>query len=323
MRFSFAFTGLLASTAAAAVATIVDVDAVATADLADVVRVDADAEVHVSRRHHDDAGASTNDNYILGEARRAAQGFRCPSDMTYCPWTKACACAPGLKLDVNSRKCVGRQITGAWPEPRADVYASKGVKLAPFCASSPYRIVKYNAQHELCQASPNNIAFVASAEIEVEIDGLAEAEIEVESNISAELKAVCAGLAGLYVNNVVDAVVLFNTNVFGHAVAKGDVSVRLGHGLLGSARGLFCAVGLGRCNFDCVSYCTKGCKNFIDAGAEIGANHEGLVGLAILPNILLVVDSAKAVTSIAAQQLLCTVGGLVKSLLSRFSCNCS
>lgn len=282
-----------------------------------LVGADADVKAKVGSLLDLDVKAKVD----VGAARRAAKGFRCPAGMSYCSWTKSCACPPGQKLDLRSKKCAGKRRTGAWPEPKTDVYASKGVKLATYCAVSPYRIVKYSPKHEYCQAGLNTIAFVAAADIAVEIGALAD--IDVKANISADLRAVVAGLAGLYLENVIDAVVLFNTNAFGHSVAQADVAAHVSLGLLGNLRGLFCAVGLGQCNFDCVSYCTKGCKNYIDVGAEVGASLESLVGLCVLPNVLLVANAARSVVTIAVDGLLCLVSGLLGGLLPLLNCNCS
>ncbi|KAM4059797.1 hypothetical protein HRG_002576 [Hirsutella rhossiliensis] len=353
MRFSLAITSLLASTATAGVG-VADVTADANVNVDGLVDGDVDVNAKVLPVHHGsftDADGDDADIYDadfldrrqeladvdvdadvdvlvsrhadgkVDAARRAAKSFKCPSGLSYCPWTKSCACAPGQKLDHKSKKCGGKRLTGAWPEPKTDVYGSKGVKLDTYCAISPYRIVKYSRKHEYCQASLNTIAFVAAADIALEISALVE--IDVEADISVDLKAVVAGLAGLYLESVIDAVVLFNTNVFGHSVLQADVAAHVSLGLLGNLGGVFCAVGLGKCNFDCVSYSTKGCKNYIDVDAEIGANLEGLVGLCILPNILLIVNAAKVVVTVAVDGLLCLVGGLLGGLLRIFNCNCS
>ncbi|PHH74874.1 hypothetical protein CDD83_4490 [Cordyceps sp. RAO-2017] len=301
-----------------------DVDADVDVEILGRSLVDADVAADVSAQVGGLLGLNANvgANVDVGAARRAGKNFKCPSTMSYCPWTKSCACQPGMKLDMGAKKCAGKKMTGAWPAPRTDVHHTKGVKLDKYCAVSPYKIVQYDAGHEYCQAGLNTITFVASADIAAEIAARAGLDIDVRAGVSADLKAVVAGLAGLYLGSSVDAVVLFNTNLFGHGAVQADVAAHISLGLLGNLRGLFCGLGLGKCNFDCVSYCTKGCKNYIDVGANVGANLEGLVGLAILPNVLLIVDGAKHIVTVTVDGLLCIVGGLLKNLLGLFNCNC-
>ncbi|RCI15503.1 hypothetical protein L249_3542 [Ophiocordyceps polyrhachis-furcata BCC 54312] len=274
----------------------VDVDVDVDANIADLVKIDGRVD--------------------LKATLAAGKSFHCPAGMSYCPWTKACACPAGQKLDVKSKKCVGRSITGAWPKPSADRYSTHGVRLGSYCAASPYRIVAYNAGHRYCQAGLDTITFVASADIALELAGLVDVDIDIDAHISAQLKAVVAGLVSLYLESSIDAVALFNTDAFGLGV---DVSAHASVGILDD---IFCAIGLGKCHVDCVSYCSKGCKNFIDVDADIGAGLQGLVGLAILPDVLLVVNSSKIVVSIAVNSLLCLLGGLLKSLVSSLGGHC-
>ncbi|PHH65496.1 hypothetical protein CDD81_2276 [Ophiocordyceps australis] len=258
----------------------------------------------------------------------AASGFSCPRDMDYCPWTKACSCAPGLQLDARSKRCAGSRMSGPWPEPKADVYASHGVPLQAYCAVSPYRMVRYRRDHDYCQAGLNTLAFVAHASIELELAKLAGADIHLDApGLSAELKAVVAGLAGLYLESVVDAVALFNTDKFGLAVSESSVHTGLDLGLLSSLRPMLCAIGFTKCRYDCVSYCSKGCRNYIDLGpgahVGLGAHLPGLQGLCILPNILLVANAAHAVATVGVEGLLCLVGAIFQNLLGLFNCHCA
>ncbi|UNI21158.1 hypothetical protein JDV02_007173 [Purpureocillium takamizusanense] len=322
MRFTVAFASLLASTATANAVVSRTIPAIVGAD----VDVEVNAAVDIEAKVDALVKVGADVDVKVRAALDGAAGFKCPGDMSYCPWAKSCSCKPGLHLDVGSKKCVGKAIVGAWPEPKIDVFASKGVKLATFCAISPYKIVKYDAHHEYCQAGPNTIAFVASASILLEIEAYAHAAIDVTANVSADLKATCAGLASLYVGTVVEAVALFNTDVFALAAAKADIDARLVVGLFAKVRGLLCGLGLGKCKVDCVSYCTKGCKNFIDIGLDvdvhIGAQLEALVGLCILPNVLLICGKAQAIITVAVDGLLCLVGGLIKLILSTYNCHC-
>ncbi|KJZ76465.1 hypothetical protein HIM_04194 [Hirsutella minnesotensis 3608] len=272
-----------------------------------------------------ETSVAANPSVDLAASRRQAEGFKCPEQMSYCPWTKSCSCSPGMTYDLGSKQCSGQAMTGAWPEPSVEPYSSGGAKLGTYCASSPYRIVKYDAKHEYCQANLNNIAFVANLDLAVEIGAYIGLDIDVGAKISAGLKSLCAGLAGLYVGDVVDAVVLFNTNAFGHGVVNADVSAGINLNLLGTVSNILCGLGLGRCNFDCVSYCTKGCQNYIDlgVGVDLGAHLQGLVGLCILPDVVLVVNKAKVVVTVVVKNLLCLVGGLLNGLLGIFNCNCA
>ncbi|KAM3456401.1 hypothetical protein MY3296_001680 [Beauveria thailandica] len=106
----------------------------------------------------------------------------------------------------------GARILHAWPAPALDLFASVPLKLARFCAVSPVKICRYDAAHEFCRAGLNTITFVAEAEIGDELEKLdSSAAIDVAGNISAALKAVSAGLHGLYLEKVEDAVALFNS----------------------------------------------------------------------------------------------------------------
>lgn len=253
----------------------------------------------------------------------AAKTFKCPKSMSYCPWAKSCSCAPGQKWDVKASVCVGDIIVGAWPEPEIDVFASVDVKLAKYCAASPTKICKYDTKHEYCQAGLDTIAFVAGVEIEAEVELLGHGEIDVEADISADLKAVVAGLRGLYVETAVDAALLFNTDIFGLATVAADIDAALHVGIMTKITALTCKLGLGTCKRDCVSFCEKGCANHIDVGAEVGAQITGIVGLCILPSVILCVNTAKVIVSVAVEHLLCMVGNIVKFVIHTFDCHCS
>ncbi|KAK2593124.1 hypothetical protein QQS21_009173 [Conoideocrella luteorostrata] len=276
--------------------------------------VNADVEVaHI-------AEAKVDVGVDLEVARSKHHGFKCPKSMSYCPWTKACACPPGQELDLDINICVGDILQGAWPEPDISVYATVDVELSTFCAASPTKIVKYNPHHEYCQASLLTVTFCASADIELEI--AAEVEIDINANISADLKNVCAGLHGLYLESVVDAVIAFNTDILGLATIEADVDASLSVGLRKIIKGLTCKLGLGKCHYDCVSYCTSGCKNYIDVDAKIGAHLHGLVGFCILPKVILTINAAKHIVAHVVDGLLCLVGGIIKTVLSSFDCHC-
>ncbi|OAQ72540.1 hypothetical protein VFPPC_15156 [Pochonia chlamydosporia 170] len=301
MRFITALAGL-AGLASATVGVNADVEA--EVQVGGLVHVDVDVDLDIS---------------IL-KAKKANAGYKCPHNMSYCPWTKACACAPGQKLDLKTKACVGKKLEGAWPKPDISIYASADVKLGAFCAKSPTKIVKYNPKHEYCQASLLTVVFAAVADIELELK--ADVEIDLKANISADLKNVCGALTGLYLESVVDAVVAFNTDLLGLAVIEADVQASLGLGLLKLVKGLTCKLGLTKCNYDCVAYCTKGCPQYIDVVGELGGRITGLVGFCILPNVILVVNSLKVVVNVVVEGLLCLVGGLIKTILSTFDCNC-
>ena len=319
-----------AKAAAAAAAKVkADVDAKVSAQLANSKAAAATAKADVPAPTAAAPVAAPSADAATQAALKAVAGFQCPAGMSYCPWAKSCSCPAGQNLDINTKKCVGTAITGAWPEPKPDVFASKGVEFVALCAATPYKIVPYNKEHEFCQAGLNSITFVASSSVAGEIAAYPHSEIDVLANVSADLKATVAGLAGLYVATAVEAAALFNTDVFGLATAKADVDVKVVSNLLGSANSLLCVLGVGKCKaeVDCVSYCTKGCKNFIDVGAavdvQIGAQIQAINGLAVLPSVLLLVSvKAQAIVTVAVDHLLCMVGGLVKAVLSTFNCNC-
>lgn len=254
----------------------------------------------------------------------AARGsFSCPAGMSYCPWTRACSCPPGQAWDGKARKCSGKVLTGYWPKPVASVYVDVDVKLGAYCAASPYKIVKYDVGHAYCQASIYNVVFLAPIEIDAEISLLGGKLIDVRARISVALKSVCAGLAGLYIESVDDAVVLFNTYKYGYAVRPRDVVGGLVYAVIDLLNGLTCALGLGGCKvYDCVSYSTKGCKNYIDVRGTIGGYIGGLVGFCLVNDAILVVGKVGVIITITVNSLLCIVGSLLRSLLGLFNCLC-
>ncbi|KAF7562208.1 hypothetical protein G7046_g1922 [Stylonectria norvegica] len=258
---------------------------------------------------------------LLESGLQTRTSYSCPKTMSYCPWTKACACVPGKHFDQKKGYCVGDEIKGCWPKPTVDVYAEVDIKLGAYCAKSPYKICKYDAKHEYCQVGLHTVTFLAAAEIGAEID-LIGLDIDVEADISVGLKNTCAGLAGLYLESVTDALVLFNTNQYGYGVLPGGVIGGVTTGLLQTVGSVTCFLGLTQCNYDCVSYCTKGCHNYIDVVGQIGGCLKGLVGFCVLPDIVLIVGATGKVVTHAIEGLLCIVGQLVKSLLSTFNCGC-
>uniref|UniRef100_A0A1Y1LYW0 Secreted protein n=1 Tax=Photinus pyralis TaxID=7054 RepID=A0A1Y1LYW0_PHOPY len=298
MRFIAAF----ASLAGLASATVLGVNA--NADVAVGSLVDVDAKVSLS----------------INNAKALYEGWECPHEMTYSPWAKSCNCFPGQWLNLNNKTCTGEKLTGPWPKPDVTVYASVNIQLGAFCAASPYKIVPYDEKHEWCQAGHFTVVFLADIAIALEL--IAGVEIDVNANISAELKNVCAALSGLYLESPVDAVVAFNTDILGLAVVEADIEASLGLGLLNIIKNLTCKLGLGKCNYDCVAYCTKGCPNYIDVVGELGGRLTGLVGFCILPKVILVVNSLKVVVNVVVDSLLCLVGGLIKTVLSTFDCHC-
>ncbi|KAG5985092.1 hypothetical protein E4U55_001596 [Claviceps digitariae] len=293
--------------------------------------VSVNADVEVASVAHANVDASANVD--LTAAREKYAGYECPKTMSYCRWTKACACPPGQKFDLVAGICVGTVLTGAWPEPDISAYATVDVNLGSFCAASPTKIVKYNPHHKYCQASLDTITFCAPASIEVElaaevdynVDVDVEVDIDINANISADLKNVCAALFGLYIETVADAVIAFNTDILGLATVAADIEANLSldtFNRIQALQGLSCKLGFGKCNVDCVGYCTKGCKNYIEVDAEIGATIHGLVGFCILPKIILTINAAKHIVAHVVDGMLCLVGGLIKTVLSTFDCHC-
>lgn len=279
------------------------------------------------------AALAPEGDYTSLEARTT--DFKCPTQMGYCPWTKACSCSPGQSYDKGASKCVGKKITGAWPKPSVDVYGDVGVKLGAYCAASPTKICKYDSKHKYCKAGLGTVTFVADASLGAELALLAGAEIDLSAGagISTGLKGVCAGLSGLYLESVVDAVALFNTAKFGLGAG-----VKVGGGLFGGLMASFrgavgstqCMIGMGGCQRDCVSFCESGCGNFIDVGGKVGGQIggkvggllSGLVGFCVVDGALQMVNGVGAVVSVAIDGLLCVVGNILTSVLSAFDCNC-
>ncbi|KAK9439065.1 hypothetical protein VB005_07214 [Metarhizium brunneum] len=287
---------------------------------ATVLGVNANANVNtdVVVGPHSDLNAQVSVN--IDDARARHEGYKCPHKMTYSPWAKSCSCDPGQWLDLGKNTCVGDKIVGAWPEPNTTVYASVNILLGTFCAAAPNKIVPYDKKHEWCQASTLTIVFIADIAIALELT--AGVEIDVNANISVALKEVCAALSGLYLESVVDAVIAFNTDFLGLAVIEADIEASLGLSLFSIIKNLTCKLGIGKCNFDCVAYCTKGCPNYIDVVGELGGRITGLVGICILPKVILVVNSLKVVVNVVVDSLLCLVGGIIKTVLSTFDCHC-
>ncbi|KAM3498979.1 hypothetical protein MY10362_007739 [Beauveria mimosiformis] len=267
-------------------------------------------------------GAGLRVNAAVNAAIAAAiEGFSCPATMAYSPWAKACSCAPGLFYSATTGSCTGgARLLHAWPAPVLELFASVHIQLAAFCAASPVKICRYDAAHEFCRAGLNTITFVAEAKIGNELDKLGSpTAIDIAGNISAELKAVSAGLHGLYLEKVEDAVALFNSKAYGLQVLDAKIEA----GFITRTQLVLCKLGLGSCQRDCVSFSGKGCANHIDIGAQVGAQITGLVdGVCILPSVILVVNQAKVLVSVAVEHLLCVVGNVMKTLVATFDCHC-
>lgn len=266
-------------------------------------------------------------NNIDGALSLAA-GFKCPAPMAYSPWTKACSCLPGQKYDTTQKTCSGSALAGAWPLPSCDASGAK-VALSAFCAISPTKFTKYDATHAWCQVSIDTFTFCAEAEIEAEIAALGlginldiELDISLTSTISATLRSTSAALAGLFIEVLADAVVIFNTNAFGLAAVAADVEVSLTTGVFAQIEAAACLLGVGTCQFDCISYSTKGCHNYIDVAGALGGRLAGFVGVTILPDVILSVSSTKVVTSLVVKDMLCASLKLNTPLIADYKYTC-
>lgn len=260
-----------------------------------------------------------------GSALQTRTNFACPGAMSYCPWTKACSCPVGQTWDARSKKCAGTKTTGCYAQPKASAYVKAGVdvKLGTYCAASPYKIVKYNTRHAYCQANLKNTVFLAPLAIGAEIDLYGGLAIDVKAKASASLKTVCSGLAGLYLESSADAVALFNTNKYGYSVRPGSVTGGLSFSVSDSLKGLTCRLGLGNCAvYDCVSYCSKGCKNYIDVRGSIGGYVNGLAGFCVVKDTVLFVNKVGACATLKIEGLLRIVGSIHASIKGIFKCNC-
>ncbi|PNP52294.1 hypothetical protein THARTR1_07074 [Trichoderma harzianum] len=274
-------------------------------------------------------------NKILAEAATdvdaalsLAAGFKCPAPMAYSPWTKACSCLPGQNYDANSKACSGAALVGAWPMPKCSASGST-VALSAFCAISPTKFTKYDATHAWCQATVETFTFCAEAEIEAEIAALGlginldiELDISLASKISATLRSTSAALASLFVETLAEAVVIFNTNAFGLAAVAADVEVFLTAGIFAQVKATACLLGLGTCQFDCVSFSTKGCHNYIDVVGALGGRISGLVGVTILSDTILSVSSTKVVSTLVVKDMLCANLKLNTPLISQYKYTC-
>lgn len=191
-----------------------------------------------------------------------------------------------------------------------------------FCAKTPTKIVEYDESHEYCQATVDTLTFSASKGVAKELEELNGKEIDVEKgDISPELKNICAGLSGLYLSSMTDAVTLFNTPKFGLDTLLKDVLGDLPGGIIDAVTGITCLIGLGKdCKHDCVSYSTEGCGNFLDGLlGDVGGLLEGLNGLCVLDGVLELVDGVTC----GIDDLLCVVGNVVESVLGLFDCDCT
>lgn len=266
------------------------------------------------------------------------KSFSCPSPMTYSPWIKACSCPPGQSWNTNSKKCKGTKLVGAWPEPKTVKFeAAAGYELSSFCASSPTGIVPYDPAHDFCKVGIDTLAFVASKDIVSELEGLDTIDYE-SPNISRALKDVGAGLSGLYLEDVNDAVALFNTNKFGLGTLVKDLLGSLPSGIIDVIKNITCLLKPrsqeecthdcdedeeDECNHDCVAFATKGCGNVLDGiVGGIGDLLEGLSGLCIVDGVLDLVGEGGELVSCVVDDLLCTVGNVLGGLLALFDCNC-
>ncbi|GFP58008.1 hypothetical protein ACSS6W_007082 [Trichoderma asperelloides] len=270
------------------------------------------------------AEASTD----ISAAVTLAGGFHCPKGMAYSPWVKACECPPGLSYDTTSKSCGGTPLTGAWPAPQCDTSGAK-VALSAFCAISPTKFTKYDATHAWCQVALDTFTFCAEAEIEVEIEALGlgidldiDLDISLTSSISTVLRGTSAGLAALYIEELAQAVVIFNTNAFGYAVVAADVEVSLTTSIFAQLSATACLLGVGKCQFDCVSYNTMGCHNYIDVVGALGGRLAGFVGVTILPDVILSLSSTKVYTNLVVKDLLCASLKLDTPLISQYKYTC-
>ncbi|CEI64266.1 hypothetical protein FVEN_g11110 [Fusarium venenatum] len=260
-----------------------------------------------------------------GSALEARTSFSCPGAMSYCPWTKACSCPVGQSWDARSKRCAGTKTTGCYAKPKASAYVSAGVdvNLGTYCAASPYKIVKYDTRHSYCQASLKNTVFLAPLAVGAEIALYGGAAIDVKAKASVSLRAVCSGLAGLYLESSVDAVALFNTNKYGYSVRPGSVTGGLSFAITDSIKSLTCRLGLGNCAvYDCVSYCSKGCKNYIDVRGNVGGYVNGLAGFCVVKDSVLFVNKVGACATLKIEGLLRIVGSIHASIKGLFKCNC-
>ncbi|KAK1241453.1 hypothetical protein MKX08_001427 [Trichoderma sp. CBMAI-0020] len=264
----------------------------------------------------------------ISAAVNLAGGFKCPKGMAYSPWVKACECLPGQSFDTTSKTCGGSALTGAWPAPKCDASGAK-VALSAFCAISPTKFTKYDATHAWCQVALNTFTFCADAEIEAEISALGlgidldvELDISLTATISAALRSTSAGLAALFIEELAQAVVIFNTNAFGFAVVAADVEASLTTSIFAQLSATACLLGLGKCQFDCVSYNTMGCHNFIDVVGALGGRLAGFVGVTILPDVILSLSSTKVYTNLVVKDLLCASLKLDTPLISQYKYTC-
>jgi hypothetical protein len=264
------------------------------------------------------------------------KSFSCPLPMTYSPWIKACSCSPGQSWNANSKKCKGTKLVGAWPEPKTVKFeAAADYELSSFCASSPTNVVPYDPAHGFCKAGVGTLAFVASKDIVSELEELDTIDYE-SPNISKALKDVGAGLSGLYVEDVNDAVALFNTNKFGLGTLIKDLLGNLPSGIINVVKNITCLLKPRSheqcthdcdedddCNHDCVAFATKGCGNFLDGiVGGIGDLLERLSGLCIVDGVLELVGEGGELVSCVTDDLLGTVGIVLGGLLDLFDCNC-
>ncbi|KAL7960987.1 hypothetical protein V8C34DRAFT_320592 [Trichoderma compactum] len=227
-----------------------------------------------------------------------------------------------------NKACSGTALVGAWPMPKCSASGST-VALGAFCAISPTKSTKYDATHAWCQAAIETFTFCAEAEIEAEMAALGlginldvELDISLTSKISATLRSTSAALASLFVETLAEAVVIFNTNVFGLAAVVADVEVSLTAGIFAQLKSTACLLGLGTCQFDCVSFSTKGCHNYIDVVGALGGRISGLVGVTILSDTILSVSSTKVVSTLVVKDMLCVSLKLNNPLISEYKHTC-
>lgn len=264
----------------------------------------------------------------ISAAVTLAGGFKCPKGMAYSPWVKACECLPGMSFDTTSKSCSGNALSGAWPAPQCDS-AGAEVALSAFCAISPTKFTKYDATHAWCQVALDTFTFCAEADIEAEISALGlginldvELDISLTATISAALRSTSAGLAALYIEELAQAVVIFNTNAFGYAVVAADVEASLTTSIFAQLSATACLLGLGKCQFDCISYNTMGCHNYIDVVGALGGRLAGFVGVTILPDVILSLSSTKVYTNLVVKDLLCASLKLDTPLISQYKYTC-
>ncbi|KAM3520772.1 hypothetical protein NHJ13051_006666 [Beauveria bassiana] len=284
MRYSLAVLGL----AAAVSATAVDAK----------VGVDANAQVAAGAAVGAKVGADVNAQVGPGAGNGAGAGVDAKVDADV---------AVGAKVDADV-------AVGAKASAGVDVNAKVNADVAAGAN------VDAQVAADVAVGVKAGAGAAAGVDIDTKVDAGAAAGVKVGAGVSADVDAQFANISAKYRGG---AAVNPSIHAGRHRRRRRGLLLPRHHGFITKTQLVLCKLGLGSCQRDCVSFSGKGCAKHIDIGAPVGAQITGLInGVCILPPVILVVNQARVLVSVAVEHLLCVVGNVMKTLMATFDCHC-